>query len=500
MKQLQKDYSSSDSNNIILSLPKLVFCLLLCLFLSLSLTSFSFKSLSTPSLPPPNNHPSVTTHITLPDPAPQPQPDPTQLRHVVFGIGAAANKWARRKEFIKLWWVPNATRGYVFLDRHVDDPGDPNEHPTLQLKVSEDTSSFGYSYRHGSRSALRMTRIVSEIIRATGSDPGQEEIRWVVMGDDDTVFFPSNLVRVLQKYDHNKMYYIGSNSETHVQNINFAYDMAFGGGGFAISYPLALEIEKMQDSCIQRYTSLYGSDDRIHACLAELGVPLTKEPGFHQFDVHGNLFGLLTAHPVAPLVSLHHLEIVDPIFPYMGRLQALQRLKIPTKLDPESLMQQSICYDSRRNWTISVSWGYAVQIIRGSIPPREMQRPARTFFNWQNRDEPSSFSFNTRPFSKHPCEKPYIYYLFNAMFNNEANVTASEYVMHRMPHPWCWWPIDNPERVHRVQVYKKLTDPHKWDEAPRRDCCRVLQADKKNTVAIDVGECKEGEVMEPLLS
>jgi hypothetical protein len=58
--------------------------------------------------------------------------------------------------------------------------------------------------------------------------------------------------------------------------------MAYGGGGFAISYPLAKALDSMQDSCIQRYPVLFASDDRIQACMAELGIPLTKEPGFHQ--------------------------------------------------------------------------------------------------------------------------------------------------------------------------------------------------------------------------
>lgn len=102
------------------------------------------------------------------------------------------------------------------------------------------------------------------------------------MGDDDTVFITENLVRVLNKYDHNQYYYIGSLSESHLQNIYFSYGMAYGGGGFAISYPLAKALEKMQDRCIQRYPGLYGSDDRMQACMSELGVPLTKELGFHQ--------------------------------------------------------------------------------------------------------------------------------------------------------------------------------------------------------------------------
>ena len=102
------------------------------------------------------------------------------------------------------------------------------------------------------------------------------------MGDDDTVFITGNLVRVLRKYDHTQYYYIGSLSESHLQNIFFSYGMAYGGGGFAISYPLAEALSKMQDRCIQRYPGLYGSDDRMQACMAELGVPLTKELGFHQ--------------------------------------------------------------------------------------------------------------------------------------------------------------------------------------------------------------------------
>jgi hypothetical protein len=37
-----------------------------------------------------------------------------------------------------------------------------------------------------------------------------------------------------------------------MQNILFNYNMAFGGGGFAISYPLAKELAQMQDSCLMR--------------------------------------------------------------------------------------------------------------------------------------------------------------------------------------------------------------------------------------------------------
>ncbi|KAJ0666987.1 hypothetical protein HanPI659440_Chr17g0672821 [Helianthus annuus] len=105
---------------------------------------------------------------------------------------------------------------------------------------------------------------------------------WFVFGDDDTVFFHENLVKTLSKYDHELPYFIGSNSESFIQNRFFSFSMAFGGAGFAISYPLAKTLAKVLDSCLERYHHLYGSDGRISSCLAELGVGITREPGFHQ--------------------------------------------------------------------------------------------------------------------------------------------------------------------------------------------------------------------------
>lgn len=379
-------------------------------------------------------------------------------------------------------------RGVVWLDEFVK--AGPDENLLPPLKISGDTSKFKYHNRKGNRSAIRISRIVSETVRL-----GMEEVRWFVMGDDDTIFVADNLVRVLQKYDHNQYYYIGSSSESHLQNIHFSYNMAYGGGGFAISYPLAKALEKMQDRCLQRYPGLYGSDDRIQACMAELGVPLTKEQGFHQFDVSGDLFGLLAAHPIAPLVSLHHLDMVEPIFPDMHQVQALERLKIPIKLDSAGLVQQSICYDKARSWTVSVSWGYAVQIFWGILSARDMEIPARTFLNWYPKTDYKSYAFNTRPVSRNTCDTPSVYYLSNAIYHARTNQTASEYIQHRVARPTCMWKMEDPSQIGKVEVYKK-PDPYLWNKPRRRNCCRILPTKKKGTMAIDVGECKEDEIIE----
>ncbi|XP_071919660.1 uncharacterized protein [Coffea arabica] len=417
-----------------------------------------------------------------------PKEEKTGLDHIVFGIAASAKLWDKRKNYIKLWWKGEKMRGIVWLDNPVKSREEESD--TLpELRISGDTSKFAYTNRQGHRSAIRISRIVSETLRL-----GMENVRWFVMGDDDTVFVTENLVRVLNKYDHNQYYYIGSLSESHLQNIYFSYGMAYGGGGFAISYPLAKALEKMQDSCIQRYPGLYGSDDRMQACMAELGVPLTKELGFHQYDVYGNLFGLLAAHPVAPFVTLHHLDVVEPIFPNVTRVQALQRLLVPMKLDSAGLMQQSICYDSRRSWTVSVSWGFAIQIFRGVLSPREIEMPSRTFLNWYRRADYTAYAFNTRPVMRNPCQKPFVFYLSRARIDSSRNLTITEYVKHRVPHPACKWKMADPAQLDKVEVYKK-PDPELWNRSPRRNCCRILDS-KKKSLAVEVGVCREGEISE----
>eukprot|EP00252_Welwitschia_mirabilis_P013485 TRINITY_DN2965_c0_g1_i1.p1 TRINITY_DN2965_c0_g1~~TRINITY_DN2965_c0_g1_i1.p1 ORF type:complete len:524 (-),score=57.83 TRINITY_DN2965_c0_g1_i1:236-1807(-) len=407
----------------------------------------------------------------------------TDLKHIVFGIAASARLWDKRKEYIKLWWRPNEMRGYVWLER----PVKSSDSRLPPIRISANTSHFKYSNKQGHRSAIRISRIVSETFRM-----GLPDVHWFVMGDDDTVFVVENLVRVLSKYDHRKLYYIGSLSESHLQNIFFSYSMAYGGGGFAISYPLAKALHRMQDECLQRYPALYGSDDRIQACMSELGVPLTKEPGFHQYDVYGSLFGLLAAHPVAPFVSLHHLDVVEPIFPNMSRVNALQHLSKAIKLDSAGVMQQSICYDKQKEWSISVSWGYAVQIFRTIFSPRELEMPSRTFLNWYKRADFTAYAFNTRPVARHPCQKPFVYYMKDVRYDADKNHLISDYIKEKAKAPACRWKIVSPQSIQFIRVVKK-PNTALW-EYPRRNCCRVLSSRNK-TLEIEVGTCREGEII-----
>ncbi|THF96611.1 hypothetical protein TEA_004264 [Camellia sinensis var. sinensis] len=221
---------------------------------------------------------------------------------------------------------------------------------------------------------------------------------------------PPHLVTVLGKYDHNEMYYVGGNSESVEQDLIHSYSMAYGGGGFAVSYPLAAELVRILDGCVDRYAALYGSDQKIGGCMSEIGVVVTKELGFHQVDVRGDPYGLLAAHPVAPLVSLHHLDYVQALFPGLTQIDSLKKLIQAYNLDPGRILQQSFCYDLSRNWSISVSWGYTVQLYPTLVLAKELETPFQTFVSWRSWSQ-EPFTFNTRVMSSDPCERPVIYFL-----------------------------------------------------------------------------------------
>lgn len=238
--------------------------------------------------------------------------------------------------------------------------------------------------------------------------------------------------------------------------------------------------------------------------------------------MYGNLFGLLAAHPITPFVSIHHLDVVEPIFPNVTRLQALQRLKIPMQVDSAGLMQQSICYHKSNTWTISISWGFAIQIFRGILSPREVEMPARTFLNWYRRADYTAYAFNTRPVSRNPCQKAFVFYLSDAQLNSTTGQTISKYARHRVPQPTCKWKSPSPASIDIVKVIKKQ-DPNLWDrvsswihfdskteiilidldcvflcnnQSPRRNCCRVMRSREKKTMMVEVGLCREGELIE----
>ncbi|PQM40516.1 uncharacterized protein Pyn_23969 [Prunus yedoensis var. nudiflora] len=410
---------------------------------------------------------------------------PTTRHHLVFAIASSSRSWARREPYIRLWCSPISTRAFAFLDRA---PLDSHAYGSgAQVVVSGDTSRFPYTLQGGLRSAIRVARAVKEVV-----DRCEPDVRWFIFGDDDTVFFVENLVKTLSKYDHDRWFYVGSNSESYQQNVKYSFEMAFGGGGFAISHSLARVLARVFDSCLMRYGHLYGSDARVFSCVAELGVGLTHEPGFHQVDMRGNLFGMLSAHPLSPLVSLHHLDAAEPIFPDMNKTQALEHLFEAVNVDPARILQQTVCYDISHSLTVSVVWGYAIQVYDGNVLLPDLLSLQKTFTPWRRSGifDASQYMFNMRDYPKDKCKRPMVFFLESVIANSHG--IWSTYTRHSVEDCSKANAIKNLEQI-RVFSHKLELDVDEM-KAPRRPCCNILPS-FNDSMTINIRRCGDDEVI-----
>ncbi|KAL2238596.1 UNVERIFIED_CONTAM: hypothetical protein Sindi_1051300 [Sesamum indicum] len=201
----------------------------------------------------------------------------TNLSHIAFGLLGSVKTWPHRRGYLEAWWRPNRTRGYVYLDR----PPTPDLLPWPQTappyRIVDNLSEIFRNVKPRFELMPRMVHGILELFREEHDD-----MRWIVMGDDDSIFFVDNIVDVLAEYDHTKYYYLGWHSESVISNYWFSFDQAFGGGGIVLSYPLAKALVKDMDGCLVRYAQSSSADLITMTCIADIGVNLTPQKGIHQ--------------------------------------------------------------------------------------------------------------------------------------------------------------------------------------------------------------------------
>lgn len=149
-----------------------------------------------------------------------------------------------------------------------------------------------------------------------------------------------------------------------------------------------------------------------------------------QVDARGNIFGILSAHPMTPLISIHHIDLVEPIFAGMTRVDALEHLFKAVDIDPRRILQQTVCYDSNKNITVSVSWGYVVQVFDGNQLLIDLLSVPETFTPWKRgrNSSLSPYMFNTRKLSNDPCKRPQLFFLESVLLHKER--VQSNYTRH----------------------------------------------------------------------
>lgn len=145
--------------------------------------------------------------------------------------------------------------------------------------------------------------------------------------------------------------------------------------------------------------------------------------------MRGDLFGMLSAHSLSPLLSLHHLDAVEPIVPNMNRTQALGHLFKAVEVDPARILQQTVCYDRSRQLTVSVAWGYAIQVYEGNEFLPDLLSLQRTFTPWKRgANVDSHFMFNMRDYPRDLCKRPIVFFL-ESVISDKSGV-LSNYIKH----------------------------------------------------------------------
>lgn len=175
------------------------------------------------------------------------------------------------------------------------------------------------------------------------------------------------------------------------------------------------------------------------------------------------MYGLLAAHPVAPLVTLHHLDYLSPLFPNQTQDKSLNTLMQAYKLDPSRTLQQSVCYYKNWGgmWSISISWGYTIQIYNSYLLPPDLEIPLQTFKTWRSwADGP--FTFNTRPVSSDRCEQPIIYFFDwgQEVSKTETLTSYKKYVVGSSKE--CKAKVDYRRTVEKIQVSAPKMDPQEF--------------------------------------
>ncbi|KAF8046596.1 hypothetical protein N665_3592s0003 [Sinapis alba] len=439
---------------------------------------------------------------------------PTNISHLFFVIVGSTKTWRSRRGYIEPWWRPNITKGHVFLEKPPGRDLLPWPQQSPPFIVNKDSSITNAKFK----TQIRLFQSLHEAFNKVNKDT-----RWFVIADDDTLFFLDNLVEALELYDHKKHYYIGMNSENVWSNAIFSFDMGYGGGGYALSYPTVETLLKNMEDCIARYLGVY-SDLLSFRCLADLGIDLTMNKGIHQvqeelnkeshscgfyshtltdslpyclvlykqIDLHGDISGLLSAHPQSPLISLHHFDVINPIFPAMSRQESVNHLMKTAKTDQSRILQQTICYQRGNNWSVSVSWGYSVHVYQSVLPRNYLKRPLETFRPWKNVRIPV-YTFNTRRVTNDPCEMPRQFFFDSVVEDKNQSLVTTMYKVKTLGSlPPCL-PNVNQSARNISQVRVIAATMHKMGEGI--ECCDVENVCSSETLEVKIRACHKDEVL-----
>ncbi len=175
-----------------------------------------------------------------------------------------------------------------------------------------------------------------------------------------------------------------------------------------------------------------------------------------------------------PFISMHHLEVIEPIFPGLSALEGLKHLVKAMQTDPGSFLQQSICYNHKLGLSISISLGYVVQVFPEIILPRILTTVETSFTAWNHDNSALEFSFDTRPVPMLVCKQPFLFYMEGMHVDeNNSQKTVSTYgrysnVDKAKTDAHCWFYHLPPEKLQKIMVISESLTMNWYMVSPQK--------------------------------
>ncbi|CAH2042662.1 unnamed protein product [Thlaspi arvense] len=211
-------------------------------------------------------------------------------------------------------------------------------------------------------------------------------------------------------------------------------------------------------------------------------------------DLKGDISGYLSSHPQSPLMSLHHFDQIEPIFPSLDRFQSANHLMKTARVDQSRMLQQTICYHQKTDWSFSISWGYSAHIYENIIPRTMLKRPLETFEPWVNRKEPPHYLFNTRwpPFSD-DCNAPHVFF-FDSIDTSKTDQIVTTYVRSKPRGLETCSSSGNhsADHISKVRVFSPAT---KLLRVEKSECCDIVDTGRRGIAEIKYRDCKHDEII-----
>ena len=154
------------------------------------------------------------------------------------------------------------------------------------------------------------------------------------------------------------------------------------------------------------------------------------------------------------------------------------------RVDPRRILHQCFCYNKTRRWSVSVSWGYTMQIYPFMVAAHDLRTPLQTFKTWRSSSD-GPFTFNTRPMSPDPCQQPVVYFLDQVEeLGGNATLTSYEMFVAKQAKVCIKEEYQLVRSVRRVEVTSMKMDDDYWKKVSLSSFSSTNKRKKKLSIVI----------------